>query len=64
MSENRDNMIDPTAPDIRDAIDRLTTELKLTRIVFAAMREEIEEMIARDGAEFSPAYTTVKREMN
>lgn len=63
MSENRDNMMDP-APDIRDAIDRLTTELKLTRIAFAAMREEIEEMIARDGAEFSPGYTTVKREMN
>ena len=52
------------SPEIRDALAQLTAELKLTRIVFAAMREEIEEMIARDGAEFSPGYTTVRREMN
>jgi hypothetical protein len=62
VSQNRDNMMDP-APDIRDAIDKLTTELKLTRIAFAAMREELEGMIARDGAEFSPGYTTVRREI-
>jgi hypothetical protein len=61
VSENRDNI---PAPEIRDAIDKLTAELKLTRIAFTAMREEIEAMIARDGAEFSPGYTCIKREMN
>jgi len=58
MSENREKA------EIRDALAQLTTEIKLTRIVFAAIREEIEEMIARDGAELSPGYTTLKREMN
>jgi len=60
MSENRE----PIAPEIRDAIDKLTTELKLTRIAFSAMHTTIEEMIDRDTCECSPGYTTVKREMN
>ncbi|MGA2979215.1 MAG: hypothetical protein ABSD76_06455 [Terriglobales bacterium] len=58
MSEDRETT------EIRDVLAQLTAELKLTRLVFAAMREEIEEMIARDGSEFSPGYTTLKREMN
>jgi hypothetical protein len=44
MSENRE----PIAPEIRDAIDKLTTELKLTRVAFSAMHTTIEEMIDRD----------------
>ena len=56
MSENRDNMIDPAA-EIRNAIDRLAAELRLTRIA-------IEEMVARDACECSPGYTWVRREMN
>jgi hypothetical protein len=51
-------------PEICDAIDKLTTELKLTRIAFAAMRTTIEEMFDRDECELSPGYTTVRRDMN
>ena len=58
------NMSEDNAAEIREALDKLATELKLTRIVFTAMRTTIEEMIARDGAEFSPGYTSVRREMN
>ena len=58
MSENRET------DEIRGALDKLTTELKLTRIAFAALHRTIEEMFDRDAAEFSPGYTSVRREMN
>ena len=60
MSEHREG----TGPEICDAIEKLTTELKLTRIAFAAMRTTIEEMFDRDECEISPGYTTVRRDMN
>jgi hypothetical protein len=58
MSKNRET------DEIRAALDKLTAELKLTRIAFAALHTTIEEMIYRDEAEFSPGYTSVRRDMN
>jgi hypothetical protein len=58
MSEDRETH------EIRGALYELTTELKLTRIAFAALHRTIEDIIDHDAAEFSPGYTTVRRDMN
>ena len=52
------------AEEIRDALEKLTNELKLTRIAFAAIQRTIEEMIDCDAYEGSPGYTSLRRDMN
>jgi hypothetical protein len=58
MTETRDTA------EIRDALDKLTAELKLTRITFTAMRTTIEDILLSGSCEDSPGYTNVRRDMN
>lgn len=60
MPENSETII----PSVRDAIDKLTTELKRMRIAFETMHQRLEDLIDRDTCECSPGYTDVKRDMN
>lgn len=55
---------DFSAEEIRDALEKLTNELKLTRIAFAAIQTTIEDLIDSDAYEGTPGYTSVKRDMN
>jgi len=52
------------ACEIRDALEKLTAELKSTRVAVAAVERAIKDMMERDDCEFSPGYTCVRREMN
>lgn len=64
MPDDREEDVRKIAAEIRDSIDNLARELKLTRIVFTAMHTTIEQMIDADYCEFSAGYTREKREMN
>lgn len=62
MSENPEPIRNDA--EIREAIDRLTTELTRTRIAFAAMRTTLEDIIDRDACELLDGYGCAKRDMN
>ena len=59
MAEIREDLMD-VAAEIRDAIDKLTTEIKYTRLAITSMNATLQEVIDPGARENFPGYIRVK----